>query len=121
MNKNPARRLGGGRLDAEEIKRHPYFAGVDWQAFMEKRVTPPWMPIIVSTSMLIAFLLNLLLTNLHVQQHATDVSNFDPEFTREKPVLTPINAILSSADQNEFRDFTYISDWAVQARAMAVR
>ncbi|TPX64063.1 hypothetical protein SpCBS45565_g06148 [Spizellomyces sp. 'palustris'] len=100
MNKNPARRLGGGRLDAEEVKRHPYFAGVDWQAFMERRVTPPWIPTI---------------------RHATDVSNFDPEFTREKPVLTPINSVLSATDQNEFKDFTYISDWAVQARAVSVR
>ncbi|KAI8588262.1 kinase-like domain-containing protein [Geranomyces variabilis] len=96
MNKNPARRLGGGRLGAEEIKRHPYFIGVDWKAFMDKRVPPPWVPTI---------------------KHATDVSNFDPEFTREKAVLTPINSVLSTADQNEFRDFTYVSEWANAARA----
>ncbi|KAJ3150499.1 Serine/threonine kinase [Geranomyces michiganensis] len=101
MNKNPARRLGGGRLGAEEIKRHPYFLGVDWQAFMDKRVPPPWVPTI---------------------KHATDVSNFDPEFTREKAVLTPIAGVLSTADQNEFKDFTYVSDWANAARAaIAVR
>ncbi|KAI9101840.1 kinase-like domain-containing protein [Phlyctochytrium arcticum] len=100
MNKNPARRLGGGRLDAEEIKRHPYFAGVDWQAFMEKRVTPPWLPTI---------------------RHATDVSNFDPEFTREKAILTPINSILSATEQNEFRDFSYVSEWALHARTLVVR
>ncbi|KAJ3166445.1 Serine/threonine kinase [Geranomyces variabilis] len=96
MNKNPARRLGGGRLGAEEIKRHPYFIGVDWKAFMDKRIPPPWVPTI---------------------KHATDVSNFDPEFTREKAVLTPINSVLSTADQNEFRDFTYVSEWANAARA----
>ncbi|KAJ3022317.1 Serine/threonine kinase [Thoreauomyces humboldtii] len=99
MNKNPARRLGGGRLGAEEIKRHPYFIGVDWQAFMDKRIPPPWIPTI---------------------KHATDVSNFDPEFTREKAVLTPINSVLSTADQNEFRDFTYVSEWAVQARNQVI-
>ncbi|KAJ3184872.1 Serine/threonine kinase [Gaertneriomyces sp. JEL0708] len=96
MNKNPARRLGGGRLDAEEIKRHPYFAGVDWEAFMELRVQPPWVPTI---------------------KNATDVSNFDPEFTKERAVLTPISSVLSQVDQNEFRDFEFVSDWAAQTRA----
>ncbi|KAJ3024977.1 UNVERIFIED_CONTAM: Serine/threonine kinase [Siphonaria sp. JEL0065] len=38
----------------------------------------------------------------------TDISNFDEEFTKEAPVLTPINMILSAADQEEFRGFTHI-------------
>ncbi|RKO87475.1 kinase-like domain-containing protein, partial [Blyttiomyces helicus] len=44
---NPLKRLGGGVDDAAEIKRHPFFDGVDWNAFMEKRVAPPWVPQIV--------------------------------------------------------------------------
>ncbi|KAJ3299239.1 Serine/threonine kinase [Borealophlyctis nickersoniae] len=99
MNKNPARRLGGGRLDAEEVKRHPYFAGQDWEAYLNKTIQAPFIPQIA---------------------HPGDTSNFDPEFTREKPVLTPMNSVLSSADQNEFRDFTYVSNWAKEARAQAV-
>ncbi|KAJ3034450.1 Serine/threonine kinase [Rhizophlyctis rosea] len=95
MNKNPARRLGGGRSDAAEVKAHPYFAGQDWNAYLEKRIPPPFVPTIA---------------------HAGDVSNFDPEFTRERPVLTPINSVLSAADQREFNDFTFVSEWAKQAR-----
>ncbi|KAJ3260208.1 Serine/threonine kinase [Chytriomyces hyalinus] len=91
LNKDPKRRLGGGRLDAEEVKRHPYFAGVDWDAFMERSVGPPWKPII---------------------KNEKDVSNFDSEFTKEKPVLTPIASVLSSVHQAEFKDFDFVAEWA---------
>jgi hypothetical protein len=50
LKKDPSKRLGGGRLGAEEVKKHPYFNGVDWDAFMTKKVTPPWKPTIVRTS-----------------------------------------------------------------------
>ncbi|KAJ3079706.1 Serine/threonine kinase, partial [Quaeritorhiza haematococci] len=99
LNTNPAKRLGGGRLDAEEIKRHRYFVGVDWQAFLDKRVKPPWKPTISSP---------------------TDVSNFDKEFTSEQPVLTPIDSVLSQTAQEEFADFNFVSDWAQEARAEAI-
>ncbi|KAI9315794.1 kinase-like domain-containing protein [Zopfochytrium polystomum] len=98
LKKDPTRRLGGGRLDAEEVRRHPYFAGVDWEAFMRKAVPPPWKPVIKS---------------------ATDVSNFDAEFTKEKPILTPITSVLSSVRQAEFSDFDYVADWVIDARARA--
>jgi len=29
--KNPDRRLGVGHEDAEEVKRHPFYASVNWQ------------------------------------------------------------------------------------------
>jgi hypothetical protein len=41
---NAANRLGAGRRDAEEIKQHPWFYGVDWQAMMALRVQPPFVP-----------------------------------------------------------------------------
>jgi hypothetical protein len=47
MHKNPARRLGAGRDDAEEVKRHPYFTGVDWEALLRRETTPPFVPTIV--------------------------------------------------------------------------
>lgn len=31
MSKNPHKRLGAGLRDAEEIKEHPFFRGIDWQ------------------------------------------------------------------------------------------
>jgi len=41
LSKNPLRRLGAGSRDAEEIKEHPFFAGIDWDKVLERRLTPP--------------------------------------------------------------------------------
>nr|KAJ3412449.1 Serine/threonine kinase [Polyrhizophydium stewartii] len=99
MNKVPSRRLGGGSADADEVKRHPYFANVDWDAILRKELPAPFVPTI---------------------NDPYDVSNFDKEFTAEQPVLTPINSVLGESDQREFADFQYISDWAYQARCAAI-
>ncbi|KAJ3081389.1 Serine/threonine kinase [Rhizoclosmatium hyalinum] len=96
LKKDPRSRLGGGKLDAEEVKRHPYFAGVDWDLFMEKKVAPPWKPVIKSER---------------------DVSNFDAEFTKEKPILTPVNTVLSAVHQAEFKEFDFTAEWAGQLLA----
>ncbi|KAI9338559.1 kinase-like domain-containing protein [Zopfochytrium polystomum] len=96
LTKDPSRRLGSGKSDAEEIRRHPFFAGVDFDAMLALKVTPPFFPTITC---------------------ATDISNFDTEFTKEVPVLTPCNTVLSTADQEEFRGFTYLRYWAQQTRS----
>lgn len=36
--KNPERRLGGGREDAEEVKRHAFYASVNWQDVYDRKV-----------------------------------------------------------------------------------
>ncbi|KAJ3393354.1 Serine/threonine kinase [Entophlyctis sp. JEL0112] len=82
MAKDPNSRLGGGVNDAEDIKGHQYFSSVNWDDVLNLRIPPPFFPTIKS---------------------ASDTSNFDEEFTKEPPVLTPINTILSAADQEEFR------------------
>lgn len=40
--------------------------------------------------------------------NATDTSNFDQEFTREQPTLTPVHTQLSEADQKEFAGFSWV-------------
>ncbi|KAI8827367.1 hypothetical protein BJ741DRAFT_630436 [Chytriomyces cf. hyalinus JEL632] len=95
LTKDPAHRLGSGPLDADEIKAHPYFADVNWTSVLRKEIPPPFVPSITSP---------------------TDVSNFDQEFTKEMPVLTPCKTTLAAADQEEFRGFTYVSEWAQAAR-----
>ncbi|KND02050.1 AGC/PKC protein kinase [Spizellomyces punctatus DAOM BR117] len=99
LTKDPSKRLGGGRGDAEDIKRHPFFKGVDWDAMLQLKLPPPYYPKISSPE---------------------DVSNFDEEFTRESPVLTPCNSVLSAADQADFRGFSYISEWAETSRAQVL-
>ncbi|KAH9482608.1 Serine/threonine-protein kinase SCH9 [Psilocybe cubensis] len=59
LNRNPKHRLGAVR-DAEELKEHPFFKGIDWVALAQKKVTPPFKPVVESDE---------------------STNNFDPEFT----------------------------------------
>ncbi|KAJ1827154.1 Serine/threonine kinase [Coemansia sp. RSA 2599] len=91
LEKDPSKRLGSGPNDAEDIMKHSFFAGVNWDDVLNKKIPPPYVPEIRSRF---------------------DVSNFDPEFTNEKPGLTPTNTIIDSHDQKEFANFDYVSPWA---------
>ncbi|XP_075414185.1 serine/threonine-protein kinase N2 [Tenrec ecaudatus] len=92
LRRNPERRLGASEKDAEDVKKHPFFRLIDWNALMDKKVKPPFVPTI---------------------RGREDVSNFDDEFTSEAPLLTPPREprILSEEEQVMFRDFDYIADW----------
>ena len=51
--------------------------------------------------------------NYFLQTGFEDVSNFDEEFTSEKPVLTPPKDVraLTNDEQLLFQNFTYMADW----------
>jgi serine/threonine protein kinase len=49
LNRDPTRRLGSGKEDAEEIKRHPFFRDVNFDDVVHKRIPPPYFPTIVSS------------------------------------------------------------------------
>lgn len=59
LNRNPKHRLGAQR-DAAELKEHPFFKSIDWDALARKEVSPPFKPVVESDE---------------------STSNFDPEFT----------------------------------------
>jgi len=85
LQRDPSRRLGAG--GAEEIKRHMFFASIDWVKLMAKKIQPPFKPSVTDN---------------------IDVSNFDAEFTSENPqssVITDSN--LSQTVQQQFVGFTY--------------
>lgn len=43
-----------------------------------------------------------------LQKTKRDVNNFDQDFTKEDPVLTPTDeAIIRQINQEEFKDFSY--------------
>ncbi|XP_063146514.1 protein kinase C eta type [Candoia aspera] len=88
MTKNPQMRLGSSALGGEKaILLHPYFKELDWDLLNQRQIEPPFRPRIKSRE---------------------DVSNFDPEFLKEEPTLTPIEeGILSMINQEEFRNFSY--------------
>ena len=48
-----------------------------------------------------------------LQKSPEDVSNFDEEFTREEPALTPPKDYrpIAEEDQIKFNDFDFVSDW----------
>ncbi|KAI0086582.1 hypothetical protein BDY19DRAFT_908252 [Irpex rosettiformis] len=94
LTRDPNRRLGSGKTDAEEIKRHPFFKDVNFDDVLGKRIPPPYFPTINGTA---------------------DTSNFDEEFTREQPTLTPVHGQLSSRDQSEFNGFSWVASWAQEA------
>lgn len=44
FEKNPRKRLGSGKTDAAEIKSHPFFKNVNWDAVLQKKIKPPFKP-----------------------------------------------------------------------------
>ncbi|XP_040565028.1 calcium-independent protein kinase C [Lepeophtheirus salmonis] len=89
MQKNVSKRLGcvaahGGE---EAIKGHSFFKGLNWKDLEARKIKPPFKPKIKSKK---------------------DAMNFDTEFTKEDPVLTPVNAeIVRTINQEEFKGFSF--------------
>ncbi|XP_078464601.1 protein kinase C epsilon type-like [Lampetra planeri] len=92
MTKNPNKRLGcvvtqGGE---EAIKRHSFFREIDWDLLEQRKIRPPFKPRIKTKR---------------------DVNNFDQDFTREEPLLTPVDSsVVKQINQDEFRGFSFSED-----------
>uniref|UniRef100_F1KX43 Protein kinase C n=1 Tax=Ascaris suum TaxID=6253 RepID=F1KX43_ASCSU len=91
MTKNALKRLGCVQSQGGEdaIRAHPFFRDMDWEALEARRVKPPFKPKIRSKR---------------------DVNNFDADFTKEEPVLTPTdNAVVRTINQEEFYGFSFVN------------
>ncbi|XP_074871434.1 serine/threonine-protein kinase N3 [Carettochelys insculpta] len=90
LQKCPEQRLGSGERDAEEIKTQPFFKEIEWDALFARELKPPFVPSL---------------------RAPTDISNFDDEFTSQKPILTPPDEVpvLTSEEQAAFKDFDFLS------------
>ncbi|KAH8737291.1 kinase-like domain-containing protein [Ilyonectria robusta] len=104
LNRNPKHRLGATD-DAEELKRHAFFADIDWTLLSKKLITPPFKPKLKSE---------------------TDVSYFDPEFTTALDQNGSLNeraaalargyaasTPLSPSVQANFQGFTFVDESAL--------
>ncbi|KAL7073298.1 hypothetical protein ACQ4LE_007629 [Meloidogyne hapla] len=91
MTKKPQRRLGCMESQGSEdaIRAHSFFREIDWDALEARKVKPPFRPRI---------------------RGKRDVNNFDADFTKEEPTLTPTDpTVMKSIAQDEFRGFSFIN------------
>ncbi|XP_035387273.1 protein kinase C eta type [Electrophorus electricus] len=96
LMKNPSRRLGCVVVEGGEnaIISHAFFSGIDWDKLNRRELEPPFKPRIKT---------------------AEDVNNFDPDFTQEEAVLTPIeDSIIPAINQDEFCNFSFTSSELLQ-------
>ncbi|KAK7869906.1 hypothetical protein R5R35_013702 [Gryllus longicercus] len=84
--KDPRKRLGGGEGDAEELKRHPFFKGINWEDLARKAVPAPFVPKI---------------------DNELDTSNFSEEFTKMTPTDSP--AIVPPNFDKIFKGYSYVA------------
>ncbi|XP_065346677.1 ribosomal protein S6 kinase alpha-5-like isoform X1 [Cloeon dipterum] len=84
--KDPRKRLGGGPTDADELKQHAFFEGLDWSLLAQKAIKAPFVP---------------QLTN------DLDTSNFSEEFTKMIPTDSP--AVVPPNSDKIFRGYSYVA------------
>uniref|UniRef100_A0A669D275 non-specific serine/threonine protein kinase n=1 Tax=Oreochromis niloticus TaxID=8128 RepID=A0A669D275_ORENI len=95
FKRNPANRLGPDGV--EEIKRHRFFASVDWNKLYKKEVRPPFKPTV---------------------GRPEDTFHFDPEFTSRTPTDSP--GIPPSANTHQlFRGFSFVATNQTQESSVA--
>lgn len=85
LQKDPSKRLN----DAIEIKNHSFFKDIDWNKLLHKNYLPPFKPNV---------------------ENLLDTSNFDQDFTNEKPQDSVVDDFLSESVQKQFGGWTYNGD-----------
>ncbi|KAI3406842.2 YPK2 [Candida oxycetoniae] len=85
LQKDPSQRLS----DAQEIKNHPFFKDIDWNKLLNKSYLPPFKPNV---------------------ENLLDTSNFDQDFTNEKPQDSVVDDFLTESVQKQFGGWTYNGD-----------
>ena len=87
LTKDPGQRLGAhGTTD--DIKKHPFFAAIDWEELLQKNVEPPVKP--------------------KVKEIDMDSSNY--ELIKEEAVPSWMKSALAHPiNQDTYRDFTFVN------------
>lgn len=85
LNKDPKHRLGSGKGDVEDIKKHQWFRELNWEDLLDLKIEPPYKPKVKSD---------------------TDTSNFSTEFTKQSAKDTYVEAV-EIPPEDDFHNFTY--------------
>ena len=89
LNVNPKKRLGYGEEDAEKIKSHNFFKGVDWEKYKNKEFDAPFIPEL---------------------NDEMDLRYFDKMFTDE-PIDSNRPTVYSRPREHTiYKDFTYVTN-----------
>ncbi|XP_014771715.1 ribosomal protein S6 kinase 2 beta isoform X2 [Octopus bimaculoides] len=87
FKRNPQNRLGYGTKGIDGIKKHPFFASIDWDKLLRREVYPPFKPAVV---------------------RADEAFYFDSEFTSQAPKDSP-GIPVSAQDHQLFRGFSFVA------------
>ncbi|GLD92645.1 hypothetical protein PINS_up001224 [Pythium insidiosum] len=93
LTKDPAYRLGCGAQGVEEIKQHPFFADIDWEGLLQKRVEVPRPP--------------------HRMEDVTDESHLTRAIAKMREAReelmpdSPVSLPSSPSEQKHFDRFSY--------------
>ncbi|CAF1405468.1 unnamed protein product [Adineta ricciae] len=88
LRRQVSHRLGSGPEDAVAIKNHGFFRHLNWNNVYAKHTDPPHKPLLNSDD---------------------DVSQFDTKFTKQTPVDSPDDNIISRSADIAFLGFTYVA------------
>jgi ribosomal protein S6 kinase beta len=102
MKRQVSQRLGSGPTDGVAIRAHPFFKNVNWEDVFARRLEPPIKPILVRGASFKYFWLFFLtfyfvFVSFFVQRSEDDVSQFDTKFTKQIPIDSPDDSMLSES------------------------
>jgi serine/threonine protein kinase len=89
LDRDPAKRTGSGPADGEELRQHPFFASMNWELLMAKKIPAPFVP---------------------SKSAAEKAQYFDTEFTSERAHDSVVESREIRSENVDFEDFTYNGD-----------
>ncbi|XP_071534626.1 ribosomal protein S6 kinase beta-1-like isoform X2 [Panulirus ornatus] len=96
LKRQVSQRLGSGPDDGEPIKRHLFFKHINWDDVIHHKLEPPFKPVLSGED---------------------DVSQFDSKFTKQTPVDSPDDNMLSESANMVFEGFTYVAPSVLEEMA----
>ncbi|XP_059619454.1 ribosomal protein S6 kinase 2 beta isoform X2 [Phlebotomus argentipes] len=97
FKRNPQNRLGAGPGGIDDIKKHEFFATIDWDALVTKQVRPPFIPAV----------------------SRDDAFYFDTEYTSKSPRDSPGGPVSASAHEI-FRGFSFVAPGLLDDAGMPI-